>query len=87
MLTCVKTRWRFSVLKEASEKAKVELSSSSETEINLPYITAVDGVPKHLVKKLIRAKFEQLADNLFARCLKPCEQALKDAGLNTIPDR
>jgi molecular chaperone DnaK len=70
-------------LKEASEKAKVELSSSSETEINLPYITAVDGVPKHLVKKLSRAKFEQLADNLFARCLKPCEQALKDAGLST----
>ena len=69
-------------LKEASEKAKVELSSSSETEINLPYITAVDGVPKHLVKKLSRAKFEQLADNLFARCLKPCEQALKDAGLD-----
>lgn len=69
-------------LKEASEKAKVELSSSSETEINLPYITAVDGVPKHLVKKLSRAKFEQLADNLFARCLKPCEAALKDAGLS-----
>lgn len=70
-------------LKEASEKAKVELSSSSETEINLPYVTAIDGVPKHLVKKLTRAKFEQLADNLFSRCLKPCEQALKDAGLNT----
>src|SRR5215204_4460549 len=70
-------------LKEASEKAKVELSSSSETEINLPYITAVDGVPKHLVKKLSRAKFEQLSDKLFERCLKPCEQALKDAGLNT----
>lgn len=69
-------------LKESSEKAKVELSSSSETEINLPYITAVDGVPKHLVKKLSRAKFEQLADNLFARCLKPCEAALKDAGYN-----
>ena len=69
-------------LKEASEKAKVELSSSSETEINLPYITAVDGVPKHLVKKLSRAKFEQLADNLFARCLKPCEAAMKDAGLS-----
>ena len=67
-------------LKEAAEKAKVELSSSSETEINLPYITAVDGVPKHLVKKLTRAKFEQLADTLFERCLKPCEQALKDAG-------
>jgi molecular chaperone DnaK len=69
-------------LKEAAEKAKVELSSSSETEINLPYITAVDGVPKHLVKKLTRAKFESLADNLFARCLKPCEAALKDAGLS-----
>ena len=69
-------------LKEASEKAKIELSSSSETEINLPYVTAVDGVPKHLVKKLTRAKFEQLSDTLFARCLKPCEQALKDAGLN-----
>ena len=70
-------------LKEASEKAKVELSSSSETEINLPYVTAVDGVPKHLVKKLSRAKFESLADNLFARCLKPCEAALKDAGYST----
>ena len=69
-------------LKEASEKAKIELSSSSETEINLPYITAVDGVPKHLVKKLTRAKFEQLSDKLFERCLKPCEQALKDAGLS-----
>lgn len=67
-------------LKESAEKAKVELSSSSETEINLPYITAIDGVPKHLVKKLTRAKFEQLADSLFARCLKPCEAALKDAG-------
>ncbi|MFM1857590.1 MAG: hypothetical protein RLZ05_650 [Bacteroidota bacterium] len=70
-------------LKEAAEKAKVELSSSAETEINLPYITAVDGVPKHLVKKLSRARFEQLADNLFTRCLKPCEAALKDAGLST----
>jgi len=70
-------------LKEAAEKAKVELSSSSETEINLPYITAVDGVPKHLVKKLSRAKFESLADNLFTRCLKPCEAALKDAGYST----
>ena len=68
-------------LKEASEKAKVELSSSSETEINLPYVTAIDGVPKHLVKKLTRAKFEQLSDNLFQRCLKPCEQAFKDAGM------
>ena len=70
-------------LKEAAEKAKIELSSSSETEINLPYITAVDGVPKHLVKKLTRAKFEQLSDSLFERCLKPCEQALKDAGIST----
>ncbi|MBS1745326.1 MAG: molecular chaperone DnaK [Bacteroidetes bacterium] len=69
-------------LKDAAEKAKIELSSSSETEINLPYITAVDGVPKHLVIKLSKAKFEQLADTLFTRCLKPCEQALKDAGYN-----
>jgi len=69
-------------LKEAAEKAKVELSSSTETEINLPYVTAIDGVPKHLVKKLSRAKFEQIADNLFERCLRPCEQALKDAGMN-----
>jgi molecular chaperone DnaK len=69
-------------LKEAAEKAKIELSSSMETEVNLPYVTAVDGVPKHLVKKLTRAKFEQLADQLFERCLKPCEQAMKDAGLN-----
>jgi molecular chaperone DnaK len=70
-------------LKESAEKAKVELSSSTETEINLPYITAVDGVPKHLVRKLSRAKFEQLADKLFERCIRPCEQALKDAGYNT----
>src|SRR5688572_1623805 len=70
-------------LKEAAEKAKIELSSSNETDINLPYITAVDGVPKHLVKKLTRAKFEQLADSLFERCLKPCEQALKDASLKS----
>src|SRR6201988_3546011 len=69
-------------LKEAAEKAKIELSSSTQTEINLPYITAVDGVPKHLVKKLTRAKFEQISDKLFERCLKPCEQAMKDAGLN-----
>src|SRR6201991_3161015 len=70
-------------LKEAAEKAKIKVSSFSETEINLPYITAVDGVPKHLVKKLTRAKFEQLADSLFERCLKPCEAALKDAGYST----
>ncbi|MDQ3141722.1 MAG: molecular chaperone DnaK [Bacteroidota bacterium] len=68
-------------LKEASEKAKIELSSSIETEINLPYITAVDGVPKHLVIKISRAKFEQLADGLVQRTLKPCANALKDAGL------
>ncbi|WP_143310295.1 molecular chaperone DnaK [Chitinophaga vietnamensis] len=70
-------------LKEAAEKAKIELSSSAETEINLPYITAVDGVPKHLVKKLTRAKFEQLSDSLVERTLEPCRKALKDAGLNT----
>ncbi len=69
-------------LKEAAEKAKIELSSSTETEINLPYITAVDGVPKHFVLKLSRAKFEQLADDLVARTLKPCQEALKDAGLS-----
>ncbi|HOJ90816.1 MAG TPA: molecular chaperone DnaK [Saprospiraceae bacterium] len=68
-------------LKEAGEKAKIELSSSAETEINLPYITAVDGVPKHLVVKLSRSKFEQLADSLVQRTLKPCADALKDAGL------
>ncbi|MCX6200060.1 MAG: molecular chaperone DnaK [Bacteroidetes bacterium] len=69
-------------LKEAAEKAKIELSSSQETEINLPYITAVDGVPKHLVRKLSRAKFEQLCDVLVERTLEPCRQALKDAGLD-----
>ncbi len=70
-------------LKEAAEKAKIELSSSQETEINLPYITAVDGVPQHLVRKLSRAKFEQLADNLVERTLEPCRKALKDAGMST----
>jgi len=69
-------------LKEAAEKAKIELSSSSETEINLPYVTAVDGVPKHLVTKLSRAQFEKLADDLVSRTLKPCQEALKDAGLS-----
>ncbi len=68
-------------LKEASEKAKVELSSATETEINLPYITAIDNVPKHLVKKLTRAKFEQLVDSLVERTLEPCRKALKDAGI------
>lgn len=69
-------------LKDAAEKAKIELSSSSETEINLPYITAVDGVPKHLVLKLTRSKFEQLADELIQRTLEPCRQAMKDAALS-----
>ncbi|WP_347160191.1 molecular chaperone DnaK [Pontibacter chitinilyticus] len=70
-------------LKEAAEKAKIELSSSNETEINLPYIMPVDGVPKHLVRKLTRAKFEQLSDSLIRRSMEPCKQALKDAGLST----
>ncbi len=68
-------------LKEAAEKAKIELSSSSESEINLPYITAVDGVPKHLVKKLTRSKFEQLIDPLVERSIEPCRKALADAKL------
>ena len=68
-------------LKDAAERAKIELSSSSETSITLPYVTAVDGVPKHLDMKLSRAKFEQLVDHLVQRSIKPCEQALKDAGL------
>ncbi len=70
-------------LKEAAEKAKIELSSSSESEINLPYITSVDGVPKHLVKKLTRSKFEQLVDDLVRRTLDPCKKAMNDAGMNT----
>nr|MBS0038435.1 molecular chaperone DnaK [Saprospiraceae bacterium] len=69
-------------LKDAAEKAKIELSSSTETEVNLPYITAVDGVPKHLVLKITRSTFEQLADHLVERTLKPCEIALKDAGIS-----
>jgi molecular chaperone DnaK len=69
-------------LKEASEKAKIELSSGNETEINLPYITSVDGVPEHLVKKLSRAKFEQLCDDLIRRTLEPCKKAVADAGIN-----
>lgn len=67
-------------LKEAAEKAKIELSSSTESEINLPYITVVDNVPRHMVKKLSRAKFEQLAERLVQRTLEPCKQALKDSG-------
>ncbi|QNF35301.1 molecular chaperone DnaK [Adhaeribacter swui] len=70
-------------LKEAAEKAKVELSSSQETEINLPYITATQTGPKHLVRKLSRAKFEQLADSLVRRSMDPVRQALKDAGVST----
>ncbi|MEM9895197.1 MAG: molecular chaperone DnaK, partial [Bacteroidota bacterium] len=70
-------------LKEAAEKAKIELSSSSSTEINLPYIMPVDGVPKHLVRSLSRSKFEQLADDLIKRSMKPVEAALKDADLST----
>lgn len=68
-------------LKEAAEKAKIELSSTTSTEINLPYIMPVNGIPQHLVKTLTRAKFEQLADKLIERTLVPCEQALKDAGM------
>ncbi|HKI89668.1 MAG TPA: molecular chaperone DnaK [Draconibacterium sp.] len=69
-------------LKEAAEKAKIELSSSSQTEINLPYIMPVDGIPKHLVKTLTRAKFEQLADSLINATIEPCRKALKNAGLS-----
>lgn len=69
-------------LKEAAEKAKIELSSSTQTEINLPYVTATASGPKHLVKTLTRAKFEQLADELVRRSMIPCEKALKDAGLS-----
>ena len=69
-------------LKEAAEKAKIELSSTTSTEINLPYIMPVNGIPKHLVKTLTRAKFEQLADNLIQATIEPCRQALKDAGLS-----
>jgi molecular chaperone DnaK len=68
-------------LKEAAEKAKIELSSSQETEINLPYITSIDGVPEHLVKKLSRAKFEQLCDDLIRRTLDPCKKAVEDSGI------
>ncbi len=70
-------------LKEAAEKAKIELSSQTTSEINLPYITAVGGVPKHLVKTLTRAKFEQLCDSLIQATVEPCRKALRDAGLQT----
>ena len=68
-------------LKEAAEKAKIELSNQTSTEINLPYIMPVDGIPKHLVKTLTRAKFEQLADDLIQKTIEPCRKALSDAGL------
>ncbi|MDG1841162.1 MAG: molecular chaperone DnaK [Crocinitomicaceae bacterium] len=70
-------------LKEAAEKAKIELSSTTSTEINLPYIMPVDGVPKHLVRSLTRAKFEQLVDKLVNRTINPCKSALKNAGLSS----
>ncbi len=70
-------------LKEAAEKAKIELSSSSSTEINLPYITVASGMPKHLVKTLTRAKFEALAHGLIQACLEPCKNAIRDAGIST----
>ena len=70
-------------LKEASEKAKIELSSSTSTEINLPYIMPVNGIPKHLVKTLTRAKFEQLCDKLIQSTIEPCRKAVKDAGIST----
>jgi molecular chaperone DnaK len=70
-------------LKEAAEKAKIELSSTTTSEINLPYIMPVNGIPKHLVKQLTRAKFEQLADSLINRTIEPCKSALKNAGLST----
>lgn len=69
-------------LKEAAEKAKVELSSSTQTEINLPYIFPINGIPKHLVRSLTRAKFEQLADSLFRRMMEPCRRAMQNAGLS-----
>jgi len=70
-------------LREGAEKAKIELSSSPSTEINLPYIMPVDGIPKHLVRNLTKAKFEQLVDSLVQRTIAPCKTALKNAGLNT----
>ena len=69
-------------LKEAAERAKVELSSSTQTEINLPYIFPVNGIPKHLVRTLTRAKFEQLADSLLQRMMEPCKRAMKNAGIS-----
>ena len=79
----VKIQWRLQRLKEAAEKAKIELSSSAQTEINLPYVTATASGPKHLVRTLTRAKFEQLIDDLVKRTIEPCNTALKAAGLKT----
>src|SRR5690606_41993415 len=70
-------------MKEAAETAKIELSSSTQTEINLPYITATASGPKHLVQTLTRAKFEQLSDSLVKRSMEPCRKSLQDAGLST----
>ena len=69
-------------LKEAAEKAKVELSASTQTEINLPYVTATASGPKHLVRTLTRSKFEQIADSLIQRSIPPCKKALADSGLD-----
>ena len=80
-LIYVKIQW-LATFKEAAEKAKIELSSATTTEINLPYVTAVDGVPKHLVKTLTRAKFEQLNDDLIRKTIEPCRKALSDAGID-----
>ena len=71
----------FQRIREAAEKAKIELSSSSQTEINLPYIMPVDGIPQHLVTTLTKSKFEQLSDSLVKRLKTPCEKAIKDSGL------
>ena len=71
-------------IKEAAEKAKIELSSTNSTEINLPYITAVDGMPKHLVKTLTKAKFESLIDDLVQRTIEPCKKALENAKLGIV---
>merc|ERR1711865_1049093 len=68
-------------LKDAAEKAKIELSSTTSSEINLPYIMPVDGIPKHLVRSLSRAKFEQIVDSLVKRTIEPCVTAMKAAGL------
>lgn len=70
-------------LKEAAEKAKIELSNTTSSEINLPYIMPVDGIPRHLVRTLTRAKFEQLIDDLVQRTIEPCRTALQNAGLST----